>query len=390
MIRFSIYLSGLLIVYLVFGFFIAQKDFRTIPENLTKGLPHNYFDYKGVTNVHTNLSTGSYSPNIVITAAKNANLDFIFLTDANTLEFSEGLEGYSGNLMVMTAGEFNFLDARVHLYSKKNMELSDLTDAQIKITDLLSQDVQDQKDAFVVLTNTSRASYNWTGEFPTGLSGLEILNPKSISKNAWDYSKASVLWSLLVYPFNPRYAFLRLFREPTEEVALWDQLNMDKKTVGFSGVDANAKSIPFVGYNMNFPSYQRTFEIMSNHVILKSELTGNYQKDREKILQALQAGQFYYSFDLLGDPTGFLVTVEDGEKIHLMGSKIKHNRGLKMKALLPATPKASRRASKDRTGRRVRRASDRSPDCRLRVAPATYTPSCPRSKRQASRRRAWS
>ncbi|MGZ5280603.1 MAG: hypothetical protein ACXWC9_11695, partial [Pseudobdellovibrionaceae bacterium] len=51
-------------------------------------------------------------------------------------------------------------------------------------------------------------------------------------------------------------------------------------------------------------------------------------------------GHFYLSLDLLGDPKGFIATIEDRDKSYLMGDHLKFNKGLKLKASLPTEPTA--------------------------------------------------
>lgn len=339
MMRFLYNFSFLLIIYLVFGFYLSQKDYSIYDLTLEKKHPDPYFDYKGVTNIHSSLSTGGSSPNSIVNSAKAAGLDFIIFTDLNLFEKIVSLESYSGNLLVMSAGEYNYLDSRLHVYRSKEDDFLSHNDAQIKITDYLSQKATEIKDKFIVMTNNPIGGYRWTGEYPPGLSGLEIMNPKTIAQQSWIKSKLSILWSLLFYPFNPRYSFLRIYNEPSDEITLWDSLNQKQKIVGFSGSDLTGKSFPIVKYKVDFPSYQRIFELMSNHVILKSELTGNYAKDREKIFAALKQGQFYFSFDLLSDPKGFISYVKDIDKNYLFGSEFKFSKKQSLVVSLPSKPK---------------------------------------------------
>jgi hypothetical protein len=90
---------------------------------------------------------------------------------------------------------------------------------------------------------------------------------------------------------------------------------------------------------IKFPAYQKSFELLSNHVLLPSELNGNVARDRGKLLQAIKAGNFYLSLDMLGDPKGFIAYIQDKTQIHLMGSDLRFHRGLKLVAQLPAVPK---------------------------------------------------
>ncbi len=341
MIRVLTSLTLILIFYFIYGFYLSQNNLNVIPSILTHETLHGYYDYRGVTNVRTDLSNGSSSPLDVISEAKLAGLDYLFLTDVNQFENSESLNGYNGNLLVSIAGEYSFLDSRLLYYDlKPERKPNDLAEANVYFTDLLSRRMTENKETLLILAHPFNKGPTWTGPYPPGLDGIEILNPKSISTKAWLRSKLNVIWSFVIYPFNPRYAFLRLFREPSEEISLWDQLSKERPTLGFAGADASARAIPWANTLLRFPSYQTSFEIAQNHVLLNSELTGNYQKDRQKIFSALRRGNFYASLDLLGDPTGFIALIEDRENSHLMGERIKFHKNLRLKASLPSKPLA--------------------------------------------------
>lgn len=74
-------------------------------------------------------------------------------------------------------------------------------------------------------------------------------------------------------------------------------------------------------------------------MLLKSELTGNTENDKKKILRALQRGEFYFSLDLLGNPKGFNTTLTQGDKIHLMGSTTKFSKNMQLHINIPVRPK---------------------------------------------------
>jgi hypothetical protein len=335
-------LTVLVMSYFLYGFYLSQSSLTVIPKGLQKTeTSSEYYDYRGATNVRTDFSNGSSSPSEVIAAAKTAGLEYLIITDINQFEDRvENLNSYNGNLLVINAGEYSFLDSRLLYYNvHPEKKLDSAGEASMFFTDILSQKYSDDKESLVVLSHPFRNGGTWTGAYPPGLDGIEILNPKAVSENAWIRSKLDVLWSLIIYPFNPRYSFLRLFREPSQEVGLWDQLSKTRPTLAFGGSDASARAIPWANALLKFPSYEKSFEITSNHVLLNSELTGSYLKDRQKIFNALKRGNFYVSLDLLGDPEGFIATIDDRDRKYLMGETIRFNKNLKLKAKIPIEPK---------------------------------------------------
>lgn len=333
-------IAFLAVTYFLYGFYINQYEVSTIPKQLSAEHAANYYDYKGVLNVHTDLSAGSAPASFVITSAKLANLDFLMFTDVNMFNVPTTFESYHGNLLVFSAGKYSYLDARLIYYSLNQEPIGNsLGEAQVKLADLLSQKTGASKDTLTVLAHPYKAGYNWNGEIPTGLDGFELWNQKSLTNRAWAESKLSVIWSLLIYPFNPRLSLLRLYTEPSDEVALLDKLSTQRKVVIYAGTEASARAIPLANYLVRFPSYKRTFEVMSNHIMLKSELTGSFNSDRVKVFNALKNGNSYLALDMLGDPKGFVATIDEENRSHLMGSEVKLAKNMVLKVKLPAKPK---------------------------------------------------
>lgn len=332
--------SFLLVAYFLYGFYLNQFDTAIVPRQLSAAHSSSYYDYKGVLNVHTDLSAGSASPSFVVTSAKLANLDFLMFTDLNLFNMPTSFESYHGNLMVMSAGKYSYLDSRLIYYSLSQESIGNsLGEAQVTLADLLSQKTGANKDSLTILAHPYKAGFSWNGEIPSGLDGFELWNLKSLSNRAWYDSKLSTIWSLLIYPFNPRLSFLRLYSEPTDEIALLDKLSTQRKVVVYAGAEASARAIPLANYFIRFPSYKRSFEIMSNHVVLKSELTGSFNGDRAKIFNSLKQGNFYMAMDILGDPKGFVATIDDDKQSYMMGSEVKFKKGMTLKVKLPTTPK---------------------------------------------------
>ena len=332
-----IFLTLLICSYLFYGLYVSQHRIEVVPSSLRGENPSGWYDYRGVTNVRSNLSSGSSNPSEIIASAKKSNLDFLVLTDSNQFESSSSSSGYYGSLLVLDESEYSFLDSRLIYYSGQDQKQpQSLQESALFFTDLLSQKEIEKRDSIVVLAQPFKGENStWSGEYPAGLDGIEVINPKSISEQAWKKSKFNVLVSLLTYPFSPNLAFLRLFNEPKNELALWDSVASTRPFLGFAGSDASARAFPLTDYLMKFPSYQKSFEFVSNHLLIQTELTGNFSKDRIKILRALKKGQFYLALDLLGDPRGFWVSITDTESEYPMGSTIKYKQGLLLNAKIP-------------------------------------------------------
>lgn len=331
------FLIFIIMTYFIYGFFLSQNDLKIVNPTLKKITEQTYYDYKGIINVHSDLSIGSSPITQIIRSAKNAKLDFMILTDLN--EFSEKnlVEGYFDETLILSGSKISYLDSRFMIVPfQRQLSGNNLGEAQVKLADLLSQ--EKSKDHLIILAHPFKSGFSWTGPLPPGLDGIEIVNLKSLSQRAFDISKVSPIWSLFVYPFNAALSFARLFNEPTDELNLFDSSQQNRPVFGFAGAEASARAFPITDFLIKFPSYQKTFEIFSNHVLLKSELTGNVKSDKIKILTALKNGNFYLAFDMLGDSKGFKCLIEDKSKAHLIGSKVKLTKNMKLKVSLPQKP----------------------------------------------------
>ncbi len=332
-------LTGLVFVYLIYGLYLAQYDVRIFPEDLVPDSPRGFFDYKGVTNVHTQMSSGSGDFAQVIAAAQESNLDFLSVTDLNVYDKPSTLAGYHGALLVMMDGEYSYLNSRLlNIGATTGRHLQGVGRSQVLFADLLSQEEKDPDVGLLILAHPTKPKYGWSGEYPVGLDGIEVINLKNVWQDAWIQNKLSFLVSLLILPFNEKLALLRLFKSPDEELRLWDSLNSERKIVGIAGADAEAKMIMGSSF-FRYPRYQTLFSLVRNHVLVKSELTGNAAGDVEKIAQAFRMGQLYMSLDILGNPKGFNAVLKRASgPVFPIGSRVPFEKGLSLEVGLPRKP----------------------------------------------------
>ncbi len=336
MIKSTMVFFAVLILYLIYGFMVSTYNVNKRSLSIDQNHPYPFYDYRGVTNVSSIRTLGSGEDNEIIEDAKQADLDYVIITDYNLLDDSSSTESYYGNLLVLRGAKYSYLDSRLLYYRVDGFpQAKSLGEIQVHLTDFLTQPLESRGEASVVLAHPFLKGYSWTGEWPVGLDGLEIINFKRVQQQHLEESKASFIWSLLIYPFNPELAFIRLFKEPENEIQLWSSLNQKKPVVGHLGLEATARAIPFTGSVIKFPSYETLFRLGSEHVLLRSELTGSMKSDKVKILRALRRGEFYFALDVLGNPKGFNILLQDQDQFYLMGNRIKFKNKLKFRIELP-------------------------------------------------------
>ncbi len=333
------FLSSTFILYFGYGVFLSQYDWRVLSKNIESKNPPGYYDYSGVVNVHSNLSTGSGSLADIVSAAQEAKLDFIYITDLNVFDFPQDFEGYHQGTLVFAGVEYSYLNSRLlRLNAQVKSAASSLGQAQAILADHLSQSNQNAQEGVYILAHPLKPKFQWVGDYPPGLHGLEIINLKSVWQNGWLNHRLSFFWSLLIYPFNDRLALLRLFQEPKAELQLWDHLNQKSRLVGVAGADAESRIRISNHHFLRFPSYITLFNLVRNHVLLTSELTGDFKGDSAKIMTALKAGNFYFSLDILADPRGFATWITRGQERLPMGSEIPLHNSLELHVRLPDKP----------------------------------------------------
>lgn len=338
MSKFLSSLAFLLISFFIYGFYISQFELNFIPRKVKTN--DAYYDYKLGMNIHSNLSIGSEPLSVILSEARLAQDKFILMTDLNP-QAELPNDSYLQNLGVLHGAKYGYKDSRLIYLSISEKNLGMRTgESQLQLSDILSEEPSKNQNSIVVLAHPFKTGFNWTGEIPPGLDGIEIVNLKSMSNASWNYSKLSTMWSLMLYPFNPKLALIRLFQEPSEEINLFDEVSQKRHFVAFQGAEASARAIPLADWLVKFPSYERVLSISSNHLLLTSELSGNMEEDRIKILTALKAGQFYICFDALGDPKGFETYLykEGSVKKYSLGSSIEKSKNLRLYFKLPAEP----------------------------------------------------
>lgn len=347
----SLFLLG----YLVYGIFLNNYNVEVIQNTLTPQPHKNFYDYKGAINIHTSQGAGSKEPLEILEMAQSSLQDFIVFTDRNALTGRPSLDGYFGRTLSIDGNSLGYLDSRVLIVPQNHLEsFETLSDAQIRLTDWASEKRSDTKNHLLFLSTNDSP---WTGPFPLGFDGLEVVNLKSVWETAWSKSKIKFLLNLLIYPFNGRLSLLRLYQEPNRELDMWGEISSSRRVSGVLGLQATGRLSRFFGIEPSFPSYELLFQLASNHILLPSELTGDYKKDRTKVIEALGNGQLYFSLDFLGNPVGFAAYLTEGDEVYPLGSEIKFRKKLVFNIDLPRLPQVPFEVLIYRNGMEVQKTS---------------------------------
>ena len=191
-----------------------------------------------------------------------------------------------------------------------------------------------------LLTNRDTDFNIFTGSHLEGLpfrfDGLEIYNSheNALSKNTPFY------WGIFLYHrvlYSDLFYF-QLWEINLNRLLLWDQLLEKKKVTGTAGNDAH-QNIGLVLqttagqkiFSLMVDPYLSSFEFVTNHVFLPP----GRKVSREAILEALQAGSCYISFEKIADPTGFSFHAKEHGQVHPMGAQVARGSELILQSPLP-------------------------------------------------------
>lgn len=328
-------------LHLAYGLFVSFWRPVIYQRIINSARNSRLYDYAGALGVKTSKSTGSGGQEEISAAAQSAGLDFVILTDFNNFSIDLPTQPYLNNVLFIVGGEYSYLDSRILNFDLHSTDhLQGPGRSQVAFADLLSRENPNRPEGLFVLAHPLKKGYQMRDAYPEGLDGIELLNLKQVWQQTWLKSKISFLWTAFIYPFNSNLAFIRMLAtSDSKETSLWDSLNQRHPVQGYYSNSAEAKMrLPGDMY-LKFPSYETLFSIAQNHILLRSELTGNPLQDRKKISDALRRGQFYMSLDILQNPKGFesYLSDENGD-IHMLGARLPFKPGHELVINLPDRP----------------------------------------------------
>jgi hypothetical protein len=321
-------------------------------------------DYAGVLHIHTSFSDGSGTVREVIDAGCRAKVDFMVISDHNTLKARQaGAEGwYNGNgesadtgassgtnpsstLVIVgeeytrRAGHFLSLNIQSNGHSKKNLEsYLKFIHQQGGIT-FICHPHFGAKPQFLI-PDTSWKRWDILEKY--------IGKPRKSSESDITLWPAGIeLWSHLgdwaedLHWFN----FRKHIKHPGEFIEgpdaktleTWDRLCQSHPLVAIGGLDAHAKSLFPFKRGVILPYYE-SFKTLRTH-IFSEPFSGNSEADSSNVFDALKQGHAYISYDLLASAKGFkyYIADEDEEILGIMGDTLPFRKGMTLKIESPVS-----------------------------------------------------
>ncbi len=295
------------------------------------------FEYSGVVHVHSKFSDGSGTIEEIMTAAQVSELDFVILTDHNTLRaLEEGYERWYENTLLLVGCEINDRENKNHYLA---VGIDEAFSTRLEAAEYVRKVKESGGVGFIAHPFEKRDSmkehppFPWTDWTVEDFDGIEIWNHMSewmeglTEENKYNY---------FIHP-------LRSIKAPTEQtLRKWDELNLTRRVTGIGGVDAHAHKVNLLGFfEVEVFPYKVLFKSVRTHVftekkLFKSNEPSKLQSDKFNILKALEQGRAFVSNYHVADASGFRFFAESKSKHYQMGDYIPYeNNKFKLRVLLP-------------------------------------------------------
>jgi hypothetical protein len=304
------------------------------------------YEYAGAVHIHSVYSDGSGKIEDIAKAAYDSDLDFILMTDHNTLRSKDdGYEKWLNGVMVIIGYEVNDMANKNHYLAFGIDEVigsyQELSNGELGCKLSAKEYVKQIKDkggiGFLAHPDEERShlpehpSYPWIEE-TDDYTGIEIWNHMSEWIEGMNESNKI---DRFLHP-------LKSIISPTvKTLKRWDDASMKRHVTGIGGVDAHALKQNVLGFfEVEIFAYKVLFKSIRTHVLIDEPIIKNnkaaFEKDKFKILEALKSGKCFAANYYNGNPKGFRFFAEFKGMTCNMGDTITSNgENIILKALIP-------------------------------------------------------
>ncbi len=294
------------------------------------------YEYIGALHIHSAFSDGSGSVPEIAQYADESGLDFIILTDHNTLRaMQEGHEGWYGNTVLLAGCEINDKENKNHYLA---FGINETISTRIPACDYVKKVNEMGGIGFIAHPHEKRSSmkehppYPWLDWECKEFTGMEIWNHMSewmeglTEQNKFNY---------FIHPLKS------IISPPAETLAKWDELNLERLVVGIGGIDAHAHKVNLLGFfEVEVFPYKVLFKSIRTHILTEEKLiekdkSQSLERSKKLIYNSLKNGHCFVSNYYHGDAAGFRFFAESGNKIFQMGDNLPLNGKVKLRVILP-------------------------------------------------------
>ncbi len=275
--------------------------------------------YTGNIHIHSTYSDGHATIPEITAAAKAAGLDFIVITDHNTLGgLSE--EGYRHGVLTLCGAEINNDSHHCLALNISQPVPPDDHDPQ-RVIDLISG----QGGLSFIAHPFEQGSplvmnglhFPWKRWDVNGFTGMEIWNWCS----QWRDALQGVFQALYVGYLNPAG---HMKAPCPKAVARFDEITRQRPLVAVAGSDNHAWPVRRWGgviHRVIFP-YAYAFRTINNCLLLEEPLSGEFAAAKAQVYEALRRGRCFIVNRLLGEPHGISFSAESNGQEYQIGERV--------------------------------------------------------------------
>lgn len=274
----------------------------------------------GILHCHSTYSDGTGTVPEIAAAARANDLDFLLLTDHDTLAAARnGEEGWHGSVLLLVGTEVSPYRRNHYLAFglEEAIDHAGLTPAQIVTR------VNEAGGFGFPAHPFSRGSERfrrggqgmpWDDLEAEGYTGIELWS--FVTDTA---ERVNSIGDLLRFVATPQRF---LDHPPRRNLEEWDRLCAQRRCVGLGGVDAHQIGIRVAGrVPLRLMAYKRSFRHLRTHLLVDEPLRHDLDADRAAVFGALRDGHAFLAVDSIAPAQGFRFWAEGDDAALSMGDE---------------------------------------------------------------------
>lgn len=295
------------------------------------------YEYVGALHIHSVFSDGSGEIPEIALHADESGLDFILISDHNTLRgLEEGYEKWYGKTLVLIGCEINDRKNKNHYIA---FGIDKTVSTRLPAKEYVSKVNEEGGFGFIAHPHEKRSSmeehppYPWTEWDSHDYTGIEIWNHMSewmeglTEQNKFNY---------FIHPLKSIVA------PAAETLKVWDEESRKRRVVGVGGVDAHAHKVNMLGFfEVEVFPYKVLFKSIRTHILTKEKIAVsdnlNVENSKRIVYSALREGRCFVSNYYHGDASSFRFYAQKGENEYQMGESIPFSSDISLKIEVPGT-----------------------------------------------------
>jgi hypothetical protein len=291
-------LGGWVVLTGLAAFLVPSIPARSVRTTAAEGMA------VGAVHMHTAASDGGGSIDDLVDAAVVNGLDFIVVTDHNTLEPTR--YEYRSGVLVIHGEEVSTTLGHVIMLDVDTVRLTEPDTTEVRWNLEHHRDFGDAGARFAAHPNGRRW---WLDRAAETVDGMEIWNADSEWRND---TVGDWLEALTLLPFRPSLAMLALVDRPDRNLALFDSAAVNRTVATTCSVDAHARIDITDDWYIGFPSYPMTLALLHQHVALRAPLSGDAEADGRMLTSSMVDGAGHCAVGGIADDGAVRIAESDG------------------------------------------------------------------------------